>query len=89
LSVIFGGDYAAEPEDCSLYWESQSYLDYEGEDFVIPGGFGSLTSKIGSVLDVKLEHVVKQISYSEKGVNIYTNQGNFEGIAALVTVPLG
>ncbi|MGQ4828018.1 FAD-dependent oxidoreductase, partial [Enterococcus faecalis] len=40
-------------------------------------------------LDVRLEHVVTAIDWSDAGVTVTTDRGTFSGASAVVTLPIG
>ncbi|WP_421845262.1 flavin monoamine oxidase family protein [Mycobacterium sp.] len=64
-------------------------MDYAGRESVIVGGYGRLVDVLADGLDIRLQHVVESIRYSNKGVEIVTTNGTFSGGHAIVTVPLG
>jgi monoamine oxidase len=60
-----------------------------GEGF-IEAGYSSLIDRLSRGLDIRYEHVVSKVQYSESGVTVSTLvNGAFSGCVALVTVPLG
>ncbi|KAK4782105.1 hypothetical protein SAY86_016207 [Trapa natans] len=76
------------------------YGGFGGAHCMIKGGFSSIVESLGQGLNILLDHVVTEISYSSKdfkttedhlsSVKVSTSNGNeFSGDAVLVTVPLG
>ncbi|KAK4768686.1 hypothetical protein SAY87_003827 [Trapa incisa] len=76
------------------------YGGFGGAHCMIKGGFSSVVESLGQGLNILLDHVVTEISYSPKDfkttedhlnrVRVSTSNGNvFTGDAVLVTVPLG
>lgn len=81
-------EYAADVADLSLYsWDGDS--GFSGPDLFVTNGYDRIVNGLAAGLDVRLEHVVQRIAYSDSGVQITTNRGVFTGDAALVTIPLG
>jgi monoamine oxidase len=88
LSVEIDNEYAASPEQLSLfYWQEGESL--RGDDAVFLNGYDEIPKKLAEGLDIKLSHVVSLIEYSEAGVNVVTDQGNFTADRAIITLPLG
>jgi monoamine oxidase len=88
LSVEIDNEYAASPEELSLfYWQEGKSL--RGEDAVFLNGYDEIPKKLAEGLDIKLNHVVSAIEYSDAGVNISTNQGPFTADRVIITLPLG
>jgi monoamine oxidase len=56
---------------------------------MLPEGFQSITTKLGSELDIHYETPVQSVEYGEKGVKVMTSKGVFEGDMTVVTLPLG
>lgn len=64
--------------------------EYENtSDYVIPAGYSSMVERLAIGLDIRLGTIVSRISYSERGVEVFTDQGTYEGSHVVVTVPLG
>lgn len=93
---------AALLKEVSLpYWNQDDvYGGFGGAHCMIKGGFGSVVESLGQGLDILLDHVVTEISYSSKDsettehhlsrVKVSTSNGHeLSGDAVLITVPLG
>jgi len=80
--------YNAPASELSLFWWDIG-KSYAGDEVIFPEGYEQITDGLADGLDIKLEHVVTKIEYDENGVNVLTNQGNFEGKYVICTVPLG
>ena len=61
----------------------------EGDEVVFPDGFDALATHLATGLDVRLEHEVSRVHWSEDGVVVSTNLGEFSAARAVVTVPIG
>jgi monoamine oxidase len=81
-------EYGADSSWLSLRRFDQDAA-FPGDDKIFPGGYDQLINGLAEGQDIRLEHVVEEIEYGERGVVIRTSQGTFRGDAALITVPLG
>ncbi|KAK9271142.1 hypothetical protein L1049_026731 [Liquidambar formosana] len=93
---------AASLKEVSLpYWNQDDvYGGFGGAHCMIKGGYSTVVESLGEGLQIHLNHVVTDISYSRQDfvvtddhcnkVKVCTsNGGEFSGDAVLVTVPLG
>ncbi|KAM1434426.1 hypothetical protein ACFX2I_042510 [Malus domestica] len=76
------------------------YGGFGGAHCMIKGGYSTVIESLGEGLQIRLNHVVTDVSYGTKDAGLNTNPGNkvkvstsngndFSGDAVLVTVPLG
>jgi len=61
----------------------------EGDEVIFPGGYDALPSSLAAGLDVRLEHTVSSVAWSEAGVRVETESESFAAARVVVTVPLG
>lgn len=81
-------EYASDIAQLSLnYWDDGE--GFAGGDVLFPDGYDQVIEAIAAPLTIRLNHVVEQIAYDDRGVRVQTSQGNFEAAAAIVTLPLG
>lgn len=93
---------AALLRDVSLpYWNQDDvYGGFGGAHCMIKGGYSTVVESLGEGLDIQLNHVVTDVTYStgdssdneghHKRVKVSTTNGKeFVGDAVLITVPLG
>jgi monoamine oxidase len=85
---------SSEAEDLTrLSWQRLIDEDepdgFEGALHVIPGGFGQITHGLARGLDVRLKHVVSQVTHNDRGVVVTTDQGEFRADQIIITLPLG
>ncbi len=81
-------DYAMDCSELSAkYWDADDGFD--GKDVIFPNGYDEIAKNLAKGLDIRLEHIVKKISYNDEGVTVETDQGTFKGESAVVTLPLG
>lgn len=81
-------EYAADADNLSLlHWDD--YDRYGGVDVILPEGYDRVVRPVAQGLDIRLSHVVTQISYDRRAVRVATARGAFEAERVLVTVPLG
>ncbi|TDR93119.1 flavin monoamine oxidase family protein [Enterovirga rhinocerotis] len=70
-----------------------SSADYDqlwaGDDLLLPEGFGTLVTRFGAGLPVRLSQPVRRIDWSGRGVALETSSGTLRAKCAIVTVPIG
>ncbi|MCL7040059.1 hypothetical protein MKW94_016105 [Papaver nudicaule] len=90
---------AASLKEVSLpYWnQDDAYGGFGGAHCMIKGGYSNVVESLGDGIQIHLNHVVTEISYSSaetekqsRSVKVSTSTGNeFAAEAVLITVPLG
>ncbi|MBG6215100.1 MAG: FAD-dependent oxidoreductase [Cryobacterium sp.] len=60
-----------------------------GEEVVFPDGFDQLAANLAKGLDVRLEHVVTRVEWSDNGATVRSTRGEFTTAQVVVTVPIG
>lgn len=61
----------------------------DGDEVVFPDGYDRLADHLATGLDVRLKHVVRRVRWSNEGVAITTDHGDFSADRAVLTVPIG
>lgn len=61
----------------------------DGDEVVFPDGYDALPRHLAEGLDVRLEHVVTRVEWSDSGVAVTTPEGTLPAANAIVTVPVG
>ncbi|GAB2555587.1 NAD(P)/FAD-dependent oxidoreductase [Leucobacter ruminantium] len=61
----------------------------EGDEVVFPEGYDRLATSLADGLDVRLEHPVSRVRWSDAGVEVETSRGSLAAARAVVTVPVG
>lgn len=79
--------YGAWIEDLAAHGLDDDAI--EGDEVVFPDGYGVLPERLADGLDVRLQHVVTRIDWSEDGIWARTSGGDFAGDTVVVTVPVG
>jgi len=73
--------------------ERISALDYarlwEGDDLIVPEGYGALAQRFGAAFPVKLSTPVTHIRWDGRGVLVESPAGSLSARAVIVTVPVG
>jgi monoamine oxidase len=73
--------------------ERASIADYDqlwaGDDYILPGGYGSLVARHGQGLPVALSTPVTLVRWDGRGVVIETPRGSLQARALIITVPVG
>ena len=92
INTTIEHEYAADVTNLSLYywdqaWDQDSEID--GKDVLFPGGYSQIIDLVAQNLDIKLNQIVKKITYNNQGVVVTTNQGNFSADKVIITLPLG
>ncbi len=62
---------------------------FDGADVLFPTGYDSIARRLASGLTLQLNQVVRRIEHGQQGVKITTDRGDWVGIAAVVTLPIG
>lgn len=80
------GAVGEEPERVSV----ADYIRlYEGYNLVVPEGYGTLVTRFGAGVPVRLGVRATAIDWSGQGVKVTTGAGDIRAKAAVVTVPIG
>lgn len=88
LVSLIAQDQAADLSELSLRtWDDDESFS-EG-DVLFPQGYRQITDGLAQGLDVRLGQIVSAVAYDQQGVRVTTNQGEFQGDRAVVTLPLG
>lgn len=61
----------------------------DGDEVVFPDGYDRLAAALAEGIDVRLEHVVTGVAWSDGGVAVSTDRGVFTAARAVVTAPIG
>lgn len=89
IAAEIEGAYATDAAALSLrYWDKGHW--FEGNDLLLPNGYGQLIDILASGLDVRLSSVVKAVHHDSRRVKVITVGGEeFVGSKCVVTLPLG
>lgn len=79
--------YGAWIEDLAAHGLDDDAI--EGDEVVFPDGYDVLPERLADGLDVRLEHIVTRVDWSDDGVWVRTPHGDFSGDTTVVTVPVG
>ena len=63
--------------------------EVEGDEVVFPQGYDELATGLAEGLDVRLEHRVSRVLWSEAGVDVFTSEQQFSADQVVLTVPVG
>jgi len=89
VSLWTRDDCAADDDRLSFLWWDDGYEVYGYGDSVFTDGYVALIRALGMGLDIRLEHVVREIDYATESVTVRTDRDDFEVDAVIVTLPLG
>ena len=81
-------EIAADANELSAQYTDDTE-EFPGGDVLFPNGYGQLVDYLAGGLDIRLGHNVQKIAYTGRGVTVSTEQGEFSGEYALVTLPIG
>ena len=88
LSAYLEFDLGGTIETLSArYWDSDEVFD--GEDVVLREGFDRLITTLAQGLEVHFQQIVTQVNFTDTGITIVTNQGEWHGERVICTLPLG
>lgn len=88
INTTIEHEYAADVKNLSTYWYDDAGA-YPGDDVIFPNGYGQLTEYLARGLDIRLKEKVRKITYSDSGVRVVTQSGEYQAQKAIVTLPLG
>lgn len=93
-STVYGEvelDFAADAPDLALEHNVAYRIDgQEDNDVVFPDGYVQVIEKLADGLEIKTEHIVEKIDYTDKStVLVTTNQGTFSAKRVISTLPNG
>ena len=63
--------------------------EVDGDEVIFPNGYDQLTTGLAEGLDVRLEHTVSHVTWSDSGVTVQTDKGTFSAEQVIITVPVG
>ncbi|MGO9601925.1 MAG: FAD-dependent oxidoreductase [Candidatus Binataceae bacterium] len=90
ITLFARDDCAAGDRALSFTWWDDGYEVYGYGDSTFVKGYGSLIAKMASGLDIRLKHVIKDVSYrAAHGVELVTDRGKFSADQIVLTLPLG
>jgi monoamine oxidase len=91
LTITTREPWASPLCDLSLYhWDQNLEFDFV-QNYVFPQGYVQFINHMIAEqdLDVRLNHLVREVDYSPRGVFVSTTRGEFFAPYAIVTLPLG
>jgi Monoamine oxidase len=74
-------------EDLSLYHWDDDYVFLQLALGVFPKGYRQLVDVLAEGIDIRKDHVVSGVAYTEKDVTVSTNHGDFHAAQAIIAVP--
>lgn len=81
-------EYAADISQLSAFYFDET-KEFDGDDLLFVKGYNVISDYLAQGLNIKLNHTVEVITSNSQGVNVITNQGNFQADKVIVTLPLG
>lgn len=88
INTTIEHEFAADAAQLSLLYYDQGNA-FDGPDLLFPDGYDQVLAGLSQNLDIRLEHVVRQVAYDEREVRVTTDQGDIVSQRAVVTLPLG
>lgn len=88
INTMYEHEYSGSATDLSAL-NFDSDRRFPGGERMFLDGFSVLTNYLATGLDIRLGHIVGAINYNNETVTVSTSQGEIQGIAVVVTVPLG
>ena len=89
LHVLLVELYDAGPSERVSLRHYGDYVEFEGGDRLLEGGYVGLIEALSEGLDVRLARPVRRIAHDADGVVVVTDAQEFPASHAIVTVPLG
>jgi monoamine oxidase len=88
LNTVVEHEFGADVSALSAWYGDDADL-YRGGDVIFPDGYDLLATALAHDLDIRRGQNVRSIQYGQDGVIVTTDQGEFRGDCAVVTLPLG
>ncbi len=88
LNSTLEQEYAGGIHELSAYWYDAAAA-FRGDDTLFSKGYQVIVEHLANGLDVKLQHTVQKIEWSNSRVSIQTNRGELQADHAIITLPLG
>jgi len=88
INTVKEHEYAGDASELSQIGTDEGVTS-SGGDVLFPDGFDAITNFLAIGLNIKTETIVQTVAYTETGVTISTNKGEYSGDRVIVTVPLG
>lgn len=79
--------YGVNRRDLAAHGLDDDAID--GDEVVFPHGYDHLPAHLAQRLDIRLEHPVTRVQWSQNSVTVSTTKGDFAAATAVVTVPVG
>lgn len=74
-------------DDLSLFHWDDDYVFLQLALGVFPKGYRQLVDVLAEGIDIRKDHVVSSVTYTEKDVTVSTNHGDFHASQAIIAVP--
>jgi len=87
INTTIEHEFAADAAQLSAWYYDEAEA-FEGEDVILPQGYGQLANAMAADLEVRLEHAVTQVAYDAAGVMVTAAAQSFRARAVIITVPL-
>ena len=81
-------EWAQDTSDISSFMHDEDEA-YRGDDKTFVDGYDQIPTAMAEGLNILLNHIVESITTNGDGVNVKTNQGDFNAQRCIVTLPLG
>lgn len=63
--------------------------EVDGDEVVFPEGYDALAHGLAAQLDVRLNHIVSDVTWGTAGVSVHSDHGDFTADQVIITVPIG
>jgi len=87
--IYLGGQASLQATDADLISTTDAASFFDGPDWPIHEGYGSLVARWGADVPVTLNNQVRRIAWDGNGVKVATAKGTLTGRTALVTTSTG
>lgn len=88
LNSTLEQEYAGGIHELSAHWHDAADA-FRGDDTLFAEGYQVIVRHLANGLDVQLQHVVQQVTWSDQQVTVHTDRGEFQADHAIITLPLG
>lgn len=88
LNSTLEQEYAGGIQELSAHWHDAAAA-FKGDDALFAEGYQVIVGHLANGLDVRLQHVVQKVVWSDKQVTVQTDRGAFQADHVIITLPLG
>jgi len=88
IKESYTNNLAANLQDASAKYYLNTSVRKEEDDFFVLGGYSRIIQDVMQGIDIKLNHIVREVSHKRDSVEVITDRQTFEADYVMITVPI-